>query len=753
MELVSANTKEFLYVTLSQYNEKPTLERARVQMRRDEPFWQGGNSYIACESFRISASPNPGGLYYKKIPEDWFMGANGGSEQNLGGNAVTFIPVANAANAAHTSILFPVDSKNLGTTQEEGVKIMLALRLGTNAQHLLTISEPALVFDELAGFFGHVLKEGSVCRVTLDTGASASAPVIHSPQPYFTASGGGPSGMYFPQANTVRIATGALIAAGGDCCTLNISNLDIGEDDMSAFSEMVGRGSYLQSVSQTDGATHVQSGAGGGYFDMAYYRVLGPHGLAVNADFTGVEPLYSNGTLNYYCYWEGPLRVGIPITCLTRVQPDAGHQHIFGTVSAIPDFMSRPYNRDGQWTVEPTQLLLNHIGGNHNHKANVLTQQTHDSQFIFTCTPLNWTGTILTTCAVQMIPMAPDEYVTNLEIVSPADHPIEQQKEWLRRGPDVAYTPGEFMQFFNRPEHTDMTATPIKPPWTLTTDVNGGFVIVWSPKAPAFFSEFLISRQLHDALGLNDFFECETRNQITARVDPQLLVTCKRMDLLNQPSTCDLTSRYATLHPSDLYERDQDGALTPFAQAVIPDMITYTSDGAQWKVISSEQIRRQSTKERIRKFFAGVRTDPITGQEFLHYQNLPTNAYMRNRQQVSLESFQTFNVINLVVPNLPFQPMLGTETDERILASLRIPFPYANGTAVDGSVSGITQPMMGDLLWNSDDSRSYLKITTDQELYDLDIEARLIRRDGSMEVMKLPYQGQFQVKVRFLQVQ
>ena len=128
-------------------------------------------------------------------------------------------------------------------------------------------------------------------------------------------------------------------------------------------------------------------------------------------------------------------------------------------------------------------------------------------------------------------------------------------------------------------------------------------------------------------------------------------------------------------------------------------------------------------------------------------------AEMRNTAQVSLESFQTFNVINLVVPNLPFQPMLGTNTDERILASLRIPFPYANNTAVDGSVASIEQPMMGDLLWNSDDSRSYLKITTDQELYDLDIEARLIRRDGGMEVMKLPNQGQFQVKVRFLQVQ
>ena len=54
MELVSANTKNFLFLTLSQYNEQQKLVRARVRMRRDQPFWEGGNSFLACESFRVS---------------------------------------------------------------------------------------------------------------------------------------------------------------------------------------------------------------------------------------------------------------------------------------------------------------------------------------------------------------------------------------------------------------------------------------------------------------------------------------------------------------------------------------------------------------------------------------------------------------------------------------------------------------------------------------------------------------------------
>ena len=97
--------------------------------------------------------------------------------------------------------------------------------------------------------------------------------------------------------------------------------------------------------------------------------------------------------------------------------------------------------------------------------------------------------------------------------------------------------------------------------------------------------------------------------------------------------------------------------------------------------------------------------------------------------------------------------MLGSATDNRILASLRIPFDYSTSNDGSGDVSNTEFSYYGDLLYNSDSSRSYLKITTDQQLYDCDVEARLIKRDGQMEVMKIPKNGQFQVKLRFLQTQ
>ena len=75
MELVSANTKNYLFITMNQYNDKDGLVRARVTMRRDQPFWEGGNSFIACESFRISSAPSRGGLYYKILPDTFYLGA------------------------------------------------------------------------------------------------------------------------------------------------------------------------------------------------------------------------------------------------------------------------------------------------------------------------------------------------------------------------------------------------------------------------------------------------------------------------------------------------------------------------------------------------------------------------------------------------------------------------------------------------------------------------------------------------------
>ena len=73
-ELIASSTRDFLFITLNQYNDETTLKRAEVVMRRDQPFFEGGNAFVAAESFRISAAPSDGGgIYYTQVPYTYYM--------------------------------------------------------------------------------------------------------------------------------------------------------------------------------------------------------------------------------------------------------------------------------------------------------------------------------------------------------------------------------------------------------------------------------------------------------------------------------------------------------------------------------------------------------------------------------------------------------------------------------------------------------------------------------------------------------
>ena len=119
MELVSPNTKNFLFLTMSQYNDTNEMQRARVSMRRDQSFWQGGNSFLACEGFRISASPNPGGLYYKRVTDNYFMGVE---EQQYKDAAVHGVEISRAENGGQPAVY----AKMRATIRSEDSNIVVA---------------------------------------------------------------------------------------------------------------------------------------------------------------------------------------------------------------------------------------------------------------------------------------------------------------------------------------------------------------------------------------------------------------------------------------------------------------------------------------------------------------------------------------------------------------------------------------------------------------------------------------------------
>ncbi|HHZ63897.1 MAG TPA: hypothetical protein EYN51_00085 [Flavobacteriales bacterium] len=322
-------------------------------------------------------------------------------------------------------------------------------------------------------------------------------------------------------------------------------------------------------------------------------------------------------------------------------------------------------------------------------------------------------------------------------------------------GPRYMYTPNEMFYAFNRPEpnYGDL-------PYKLQTDENGGFVIHWNDNKPNPGTNFIISCDLSQELGLNEYFEYNSETFLSHKAedkffllkqlrepwleDQQITVWLNRSDMSTTNPIYSVTNRTPAWTPAPP-QPVQEGA---FGSG--PSL--WDRQGQAYVYISNHQYSRDRYENETNRLYPVIHTDE-NGVDYFSYNDLPAVGRIGNTQMVSVESFSTYSEITIVIPNLPFQSMLGTSSDSRILASLRLPF--INGTVNDfnGEVLNTTFGYYGDLIFNTLSSRSYLKVTTDQQLYDCDVEVRLIRRDGEMDVMKLPYKGEFQVKLRMLQTQ
>ena len=765
MELVSANTKEFMYMTMSQYNDLEKSVPARVQIRRDQPFWSGGNSYLACEAFRITCSPSRDGLYYKRIPHEWFIRA--GRRQQLGDHNQAYAAPA-------TGRVSVIDAIPIHSLQDFTVRTSLQIQNGA-ANAAPPTKDPELLQEELCAL-QRVLQCGQEVRVAYQTPAAAGGQTYGTIVSDFMGSlrsrGFGPKGMYFPKATAATSDEAALLALRQQQVTFTIPCASNSMEEVSRIVSMFGGPLYYQNV---ENEAH-QFNAGSNVSNDPLFEILGPEGIGVDGDFPAGRALYANvagvafGELQYKIFWDGPLEIGTRVFCEWR--GIGVHPGVAGVVSRLPRWLSLNNQtvqvvlrtKSTAQIVAAIQARIQAMGGAPPRTPLQQWVRTLALRGVFHRSSSDWTGHIYSRdMEIQLpaLPAAPNTIAQVTGFACPANMVNTWEQISERRGGEkladgtqsdvYTYTPNGFCNFFN----TNLLERPREEqlPYNLQCDVNGGFAIQWhrnSSNTAQAWTSFSISRALHLALGLNDYFEWNESGggEPVDRTEPTF--TCIRQtderDLFDR--NCD--SIHALFRQNDLYQMAGQ-ELVPLPTIAVGDIV-YTADAAGWKVIATSTVevdKRQSVKRRA---FPAVRLLP-DGTEYLEWSSLPMICMMRNNQKVSVESFQTFNVINLVIPNLPFQPMIGTDTDERILASLRIPFPYNTGNTISGAISNMSAPMMGDLLWNSDDSRSYLKITTDQELYDVDVEARLIRRDGSMEKLKLPFQGQFQVKLRFLEVQ
>ena len=775
MELVSANTKNYLFLTLSQYNTDENLVRARVSMRRDEPFWQGGNSFIACESFRITSAPNQGGLYYQILDKDYYIGAT--QDTSIHPAAPTFVAlksvvvpdgVASAAVPARgtdklwaNSILWTKDGLECNLN-------LSAPSAGNNQPHP-TISEGLRDITMRFGKYFPKITTGARLKFFKDTdpGIFRIVEVTNNPVLWVFGDGVGDSNMFMPFAEfqtpaeyqkISNVANGAasvsfrVYTGPGDDGVVPTPTYDM----RTYLTELIGKGMYME----IDRGAAIPDAGGNHYhntpFVGPFIKVLAPVGLEIDIPDAIAK---TGGVWNSPVLWDETLRVGTTVTMYLNGEM----KH--GKVTKMPQFISSPIGT--HYVVDLACKIVNTVF-NDNSK-NTAANATMLMHCMHSNTPLS--SGFSAHLESKILPGAANSVgdfgnITESQTVEIAL--VDEKSSYtVERGrvPKYLFTPNELFFDFNQGDNVNETL-----PWTLQTDVNGGFQVRWTGVTDAVYSDFYISKTMCDSLGLLPYMTTITGDNIKPG-EEKFSVTCLARDWNATWNAAEPYANHTTVIDSkDLWTLHETlgihdvrfnphGATSATGVVTTPygwhtgEIVWQESSDTYFYVMAVDGPHKTIASQSITSVVKPVLRTDQSGSQYYEYANPPPNGIIGNTQEVSVESWGTFAEINLVIPNIPFQSMLGGESDSRILASLRLPFDYGTDNETSGRVDNTSFSYYGDLLYNSDSSRSYLRITTDQQLFDCDVEARLIRRDGTMEVMQLPYKGQFQVKLRLLQTQ
>ena len=749
MELVSANTKNYLFLTLTQNNEQDELVRARVSMRRDQSFWEGGNSFIACESFRITSAPNAGGLYYQQVPEDFVISANRVTGHSDPDNAFDDLeettPPFGYMSAGVARVGDKLVSKDVAVKKGKTNTLTATLQLAKGDSTSLDETK----FEDLVPRVSRYIGQSRVSRNSIleftDTATDAVKVLLTSePQHTFQGPGLGSNGLFVPlvsfpngamdfQNKTNRYFPGASVKFEA------VSGFNLSSSYTDLVTQMVANCGFIH-ASGSPGGFH-----GAFYADGAVFQIMRPRGM----ECTIPEATDVNGFLVAPLFWDNAPKL--------PKEGDPCHMYINGAlkrgkITSTGDIPQLETPTSFIWQLD-IQQTANNAGAANQHQLTgaIMAANEFCAASIGTKLSMNYNFTISGT--VQGNDLDIGAVCNTIKL---ARKTINSTVAVSRGGRAVTvYTPNELFHMFNNSGDGALT-----PPWLLQTDENGGFTVQWNMTTDNVCTDFSISKAMCDSLGLNAWMDYEQvqSTQKTHKYMVTLLDTAYRD--LEDTDNVSFTNFVKDVPISEVFHGvPPDGPLIPVTDpnAIPPTVANWTyMDQVTYNGVGHYILSIQGTETDVGE---GKRTRlipdlvDVNGVQMYRYSGLPNKGQIHNDGQISVESWGTFSMINLVIPNIPFQSMLGGQSDARILASLRLPFQYTTSNDPNGAVSSTGFSYYGDLLFNSDSSRSYLRITTDQQLFDCDVEARLIRRDGSMEIMQIPYKGQFQVKLRLLQTQ
>jgi len=791
MELVDANTKNYVFLTLSQYNDQQELVRTRVSMRRDQPFWDGGNSYICCESFRISASPSQGGLYYKVFPFEWYMGCQVQPAQDTAPD--------NTDDAWDTPLVPPTggDPHEVGQVlvggdvnplQDDSV---LSVRLNVWSFDTqggigeIDSNDPRVVRTRLEQYLNQFfLWDRSWTRLRVNNGNDNQNPgwimgrCQGNPGLSIVGSGLGKNKLYYPEIGCASPSTAAVELTALSALTKvdivdhpitltfkahaqpGTGENEMPDDEMRHLMQNGGKNLHIQVRQATtpprDWSPLIKQGI---------FNVLGLYGVEYHfeqkffVDMPNDDGMATCTGAPYRPMQYSSLSVGSQCWIVIDADDakfDAGTY--YGTITKVPGIDSDGYTQSTltaylQGTPELYDLLKSSDCNDAAKRIALCGNRwmiSTSNEAVNAAIHANMNIDVLegSNSNLPAFNEFNNFFRNNPPYVQFAKNRHDNKQMCIRRPDQYFYTPNEMFYAFNQTENVRGQLMDL--PYKLQTSENGGFKIWWQQQN-AQSNSFEISVSLSEALGLNPYFEYKEESHVTDVGYNMAYV--QKVNFNPQLSQYDEPAIWINQDALSL-EKDRKVAIPmpPPAGVGGGPLAVWDNDGVEYEYIRNWQYV-ESQFENVSRFINPTTHEDPWGNMYYRYDNLPKTGFIGNTQMVSVESFSTYSEITIVIPNLPFQSMLGTSSDERILASLRLPFGNGTNNNTDGAVMNTTFDYYGDLIFNTLPSRSYLKVTTDQALYDCDVEVRLIRRDGQMDVMQLPYQGEFQVKLRLLQTQ
>ena len=759
MEILDPRTKDTTFLTLRHYNGKPdTQERAQCLLEKSEAFMRPQNLWIAAESFKLSLAPNPDGLVYYNVPSDWRIGVELRESDNE-----TPVPTL-AAN---------ILVRNLQL--EETPKTIEIFPNTTNLGQANFVDYEAAIAHLQQDCNSHGITVGS--RLTVDPGNNVgdiNVDLVGDPMQQLQGTAFGPNQLDPIVCEYISGHTPLTAQHNASTWYMRVDKKlhpGLTEQNLKIF--LSNRGNRLFYKRDAGAA-----GAIPGNYGRESIRILGPVAIdTVDQSFVQDSGIgFKRPAFGLYTKHKQPLLKHGRCYCQQPIGPNDAN----GDPTMV-EVHSKITSLGASWVEDGPNYLKFQVYVLQGTAQGLAFPPPQGTKYLLL--RRNIVENMNVNIAAATV-RAVVEVTTNANPASydTATNIRQYKNDVVRRnytrfaGDDFrpnavtpTYSLNHFLGLFN-------TGWGKKDrPYTLGVDLDGGF---WIKVNSDNVMSITIPETMRIALGLDTKLTIMNK-EITMDVPHQIgkpLVYPVTPIVENGVTSYQWTRNYdhqGTFNHNFLegeigdfmvVDPNNGSIVQPLAFNTPVGTLLRNNNGIGDYYKLGEMIVSKVEDIQLSDQHQEGLLDEETGLRT--WASPPAGSFVGSNGTVSVGGFSTFTSIRLVIPDgIIFKSQLAGRTDARILAELRLPSQDPPSEEVSqwkydpedevGAIMSSTTNLTGDIIWNSSASKQYLPVTSDNPIYRLNCEARLVYRDPTLEpkVVKLGYKDIFEVKLRLLQLQ